>query len=142
MNKFVKIKQICQEYDITLAYLFGSKVKEGLKILNNEIIEINDPLSDLDFGLVFKNEGSTKKSYKLYSELYNLFSDIFLPLKLDLVFLQENHSVFQSQAFLGECIYYDDEEFKDNYEDRILARAADFKYVLDKYYEERMEEMI
>lgn len=48
---------------------------------------------------------------------------------------------FQTEAIMGYCIYSQSEEFKDLYEKNILKRAADFKYVLDKYYEERLEEL-
>lgn len=67
--------------------------------------------------------------------------NFFLPLKLDLVFLQETHSVFQVEAINGICIYMESLAVKDAYEHRILARAADFRYVLQKYYRERLEEI-
>ena len=66
--------------------------------------------------------------------------DIFKPYKLDLVFLQECHSVFQFEAIKGICVYSISEEFKDNYEMMILRKSADFKYVLDRFYEEALEE--
>ena len=104
-------------------------------------MEVKDRLTDIDIGIVFKEEVPIEKRYQIFSEIYNALSDLFLPLRLDITFLQENHSVLQSQALLGNCIYSADNRFKDEYEHNILARAADFKFVLDKYYEEKMEEL-
>ena len=65
---------------------------------------------------------------------------IFKTYKLELVFLQECQSVFQFEAIKGICIFSISEEFKDNYEMMILRKSADFKYVLDKFCEEALEE--
>ena len=132
----------CKQFNIALVYIFGSRVREDLKVLNNARVKVEDPLTDVDIGIVFKKEMPEKARYRLYSNIYNAFSELFLPLKLDLTFLQENHAVLQSQALLGECIYFFDQEYKDSYEDKILVRAADFQYVLDKYYEEKMAELV
>ena len=141
MNKKGIIVSTCQRFNIALVYIFGSRVKEGIRALNDERVAVEDPLTDVDIGIVFKKEIPGKVRYLLYSNIHNAFSEAFLPLKLDLTFLQENHAVLQSQALLGECIYFFDQDYKDSYEDRILARAADFQYVLDKYYEEKMAEL-
>ena len=131
----------CEHLGIALVYILGSRVTEGIKILNNQNVEVKDRLTDIDIGIVFKEEVPIEKRYQIFSEIYNALSDLFLPLRLDITFLQENHSVLQSQALLGNCIYSADNRFKDEYEHNILARAADFKFVLNKYYEEKMEEL-
>lgn len=59
--------------------------------------------------------------YKLHSTLYNQLDELFLPLCLDLVFLQETHSVFQFEAIKGICIYAVSEGIKEEYEHNILA---------------------
>ena len=135
-----KIRDICQKYNIALVYLFGSQKENSLKILNEEKVDINDPLADIDVGIVFSQDiESIPDRHKVYSNIYNDFEDLFLPYHLDLVFLQECHSVFQTEALLGICVYSISEEFKDEYEMMVLRRAADFKYVLDKYTEEALE---
>ena len=140
MEKIEKLIEICQKYNIALVYLFGSQKENSLKLLNGEKVEINDPLADIDVGIVFSQDiESIPDRHKVYSNIYNDFEDLFLPYHLDLVFLQECHSVFQSEALLGICVYSISEEFKDEYEMMILRRAADFKYVLDKYTEEALE---
>jgi hypothetical protein len=135
-----KIRDFCQKYNIAFVYLFGSQKENSLKILNKEKVDINDPLADIDVGIVFSQDiESIPDRHKVYSNIYNDFEDLFLPYHLDLVFLQECHSVFQTEALLGICVYSISEEFKDEYEMMVLRRAADFKYVLDKYAEEALE---
>jgi transcriptional regulator with XRE-family HTH domain len=140
MEKIEKLRDICQKYNIALVYLFGSQKENSLNILNKEKVDIKDPLADIDVGIVFSQDiESIPDRHKVYSNIYNDFEDLFLPYHLDLVFLQECHSVFQSEALLGICVYSISEEFKDEYEMMVLRRAADFKYVLDKYAEDALE---
>jgi transcriptional regulator with XRE-family HTH domain len=140
MEKIEKLRDICQKYNIALVYIFGSQKENSLKLLNGEKVDIKDPLADIDVGIVFIHSiEDIPERYKIYSNIYNDFEDLFLPYHLDLVFLQECHSVFQSEALLGICVYSISEEFKDEYEMMVLRRAADFKYVLDKYAEDALE---
>ncbi len=44
------------------------------------------------------------------------------------------------EAIEGYCIYKISEEFKENYEMRILRKYADVKYLFDRYFEEALEE--
>ena len=137
-----KLIKICRQYSIRLLYLFGSQAEEGLQILNGSAIELSDPLTDLDLGVVFRNGlPAAAKLLKLYSALDNLLTDLFLPLPLDLVFLQEQHSVFQAEAVTGICIYTDDPLYKEYYEEDVMRRAADFKPFLEMFYKERFEEI-
>jgi predicted nucleotidyltransferase len=134
------INSICKKYNIILMYLFGSHKENGYKLLNGEDVVIEDPLADIDVGVVFSYDiNEVNDRYKLYSNIYNDLIEM-IP-KLDLVFLQENHSVFQTEAILGICIYAKSEAIKDDYELKTLAKAADFKYVLDKFCQERLEEL-
>ncbi|AST56534.1 DNA polymerase subunit beta [Thermoanaerobacterium thermosaccharolyticum] len=131
---------ICKKYNIALLYIFGSQKENALKLINNEKVNAIDPLSDIDVGIVFLQDIEfINDRYKLYAKIYNDMEDIFMPYRLDLIFLQEKNSVFQCEALKGVCIYYYSETYKDMYEMKILQKAADFKYVLDKYNEEVLE---
>ena len=131
---------ICKNNSIALAYLFGSQAKVGLSILNGQTATVEDPLTDLDLGIVFKGDlPSPEELPKTYANLYNVLTDIFAPLNLDLVFLQEQHSVFQANVVTGICVYREDENFKSEYEENIMRRAADFRPVLEKYLDEHLE---
>jgi len=140
VDKLNKFQKICRQNGIILAYLFGSQAHNGYKIINGEKVVQSDPLADLDLGIILDDEGRLSGSmYKLHSTIYNQLDELFLPLRLDLVFLQETHSVFQFEAIKGICIYAAGEDIKEEYEHKILARAADFRWVLEQYYRERLE---
>ena len=141
-DKFLYLHSTCKKYDIGLVYLFGSQQKQAYQLLKNdtEHINVDDPLTDVDVGVVFLFDlTGTKQNHKLYSAVYNELEELFRPYRLDLVFLQECHSVFQTEGLKGICIYSDSEDFKDKYEMSVLRRAADFKYVLDLYTKEVLE---
>lgn len=140
MDKMDAFKQICKYHNVALAYLFGSRAEEGLSILKGQTLLNNDPLTDIDLGIVFAQDlPGTSRLPDLYAELYNELSDLFLPFPLDLVFIQENHSVFQAEAICGICVYSCDEVFRQSFEEDVLRRAADFRPFLEKYLDEYLE---
>lgn len=97
-----KLLEICEKYKIGLVYLFGSQKENALKLLQGEKVVIDDPLADIDVGVVFLEDiEKIEKRYLLYADIYNELEDLFKPYKLDLVFLQENHSIFQLEALKG-----------------------------------------
>ncbi len=137
-----ELNLLCQKYGVGLVYIFGSQSKEGIKVLSGKIVTVNDPLTDLDVGIVTIDP--LPKGYervRFYADLFNELEDFFKPFRLDLVLLEENHSVFQVEAIKGICIYQASEEFRDNYEMMILRRAADFRPFLEKYLKEVLEEV-
>jgi len=137
MDKALALKEVCQKNNIALVYIFGSQVYTGLNLLRGIPQEFQDPLTDIDIGVVLKdNLPDVKDRYKLYSKIYNKLEDLFLPYPLDLVFLQETHSVFQANAICGHCIYQSDIAFKETYEENVLRYAADFRPFLEKYLDD------
>ncbi len=141
-DRFKGIVDFAEKHGIALIYLFGSRVEVAGEILNGVSHLFDDPLADIDVGIVFK-EGLPPENKRvfLYSDIFNDLEEFFSPYLLDLVFLEETHSVFQSEAICGSCIYYCSEDFREDYEEDILRRAADFRPFLDKYYEELLEEV-
>ncbi len=142
MNKHAHFKELCDKYNVALAYLFGSRVEDGYALLTGNRVSNNDPLADIDVGIVFRDilpEGMEKVN--IYSSLYNDLEEIYKPYPLDLVFLQETHSVFQANVIIGRCIYAISREAQEDYEENILRRAADFKPFLERYLDEMIEEV-
>lgn len=134
------IREIASKNNIALIYLFGSKVEAGMKILQGFEQDFTDPLADIDVGIVFRESlPEPQERYKIYGSIYNQLQEVFSPYPIDLVFLQETHSVFQANAICGQCIYYCSLEFKQAYEERVLCRAADFRPFLEKYLDEFLE---
>ena len=133
---------ICRKYGIALVYLFGSQAAAGKRLLAGSNVTIIDPLTDLDVGVVTSNPlPEPTRRRKLYAALYNDLEEVFRSFKLDLVFLEENHSVFQLEAIKGLCVYQVSQEKRDDYEMMILRRAADFRPVLQKYLQEVLEDI-
>jgi uncharacterized protein len=142
MNRKADLERLSKLNMISLIYLFGSQAQKGLTLLNGITVKAYDHLEDLDIGIVLRNElPSAEKMPTFYSNLYNQISTLFEPLKLDLVLLQEQHSVFQAEAVYGICIFAESLTIQEEYEENILRRADDFRPVLDKFYEERLEEL-
>ncbi len=142
MGKIEELKKLAEANEIILIYLFGSKIDKGLKHLESKPVSADDQLEDLDIGIILE-EGLPEPENlpTLYSKIYNRLSYIFEPLKVDLVLLQEQHSVFQAEAVYGKCIYAQSIELQEEYEENVLRKAADFRPVIEKFYEERLEEI-
>ncbi|ADD01729.1 MULTISPECIES: hypothetical protein [Thermoanaerobacter] len=63
-----KLTNICKKYNIALVYLFGSQKENALKLLKEEKVVIDDPLTDIDVGIVFlENIEFMKDRYKIYA---------------------------------------------------------------------------
>lgn len=142
MARQKKLASVCQENDVTLAYLFGSQAEAGLAILNGTPVSVQDHLADLDLGIIFRHSmPSPEELPRVYARLHNQLADLFIPLNLDLVFLQEQHSVFQANAVTGICVYVEDETIKSEYEENVMRKAADFRPFLERFLDEHLEEV-
>ncbi|HOK20424.1 MAG TPA: nucleotidyltransferase domain-containing protein, partial [Thermosynergistes sp.] len=99
-----RLKGICADHDVILVYLFGSQAEAGFRLLEGRNEVPSDQLADLDVGVVTaKPLPPPGQRAKLYSDLYNELEEVFKPFRLDLVFLEEHHSVFQFEAIKGIC---------------------------------------
>jgi len=139
-SKKLELYRICEGYTILAVYLFGSMANEGVALLDNKLSVNLDPLADLDVGVVFLQAVSDpKERVKLYKKLYSDLSDLFSPLSLDLVFLQETGVIFQSEAINGQLIYSRDDDQRTDYEERVIKFYQDWKPVYDQYTNEVLE---
>lgn len=134
------LASICRKHGITLVYLFGSQTETALQLLNGQTPAQSDPLTDIDVAVVFNAPlPKGRDRALLYSLVFNDIEELFLPFRTDLVFLAENHAVFQSEAVRGKCVYQTTPDVQEAYEEAILRRACDFRPFLEKYYEELLE---
>ncbi|MDI6871771.1 MAG: nucleotidyltransferase domain-containing protein [Bacillota bacterium] len=144
MNAIAKrqeLRELCRRHGLALVYLFGSQAANGARLLDGETAAPSDALADLDVGVVtLEPLLPPHERYQFYARLFNDLEDVFKPFPLDLVLLEENHSVFQLEAIKGICVYQVSEEKRDEYEMNILRRAADFAPVLDLFHREYLEE--
>lgn len=142
MVDYDRLVTLCREHGVALVYLFGSEREAARRALEGESVALADPLADIDVGVVLREPlPAPGERYLLYAGIYNALVDLFPGLPLDLVFLEESHAVFQAEAVMGLCVYAVSQDFRESYEERVLARAADFRPVLDLFYRERLEEL-
>jgi len=133
---------VARRYGVALMYLFGSRAAVGAARLRGHPVAADDPLADLDLAVVFR-EGlpAVPRRPAVYAGLYGDLADLFGPLRLDLVFAQETHVVFQGEIIKGICIYAVDENVKTDYEIAVARYAADFRPVLERALAEALEEV-
>ena len=135
-----KLNQICRDYGILGAYLFGSIEKNGADILKGKSPDKIDPLADIDLGIVFLERPlDAKQRIKIYSKLYLELSEVFYPFTLDLVFLQETGVILQFEAINGTLVYSHDDDLRLDYEERVVKFYQDWKPVYDQYTNEVLE---
>jgi len=131
-----KVSGIARSFSLDLVFLFGSQREKGLCVLRGETVNTRDPLADLDVGVVFPTGAFPDRPFKVFGPLYAEFQEVFRPLKLDLVFLQETESTFQFEAIQGACVYCSDQETLENYVERVLKFASDWKFTREKINQE------
>ncbi len=141
-GKRKEISRLCEDFGAALLYLFGSQAEKGYAYIRGTRVQVEDPLADLDIGAVFRQQLPETGAVDLYADLYHALQEVFDIFRVDLVFLQEQHSVFQANAISGRCIYAGSPPFRDRYEEDILRRAADFKPFLERYLDEYLEEVL
>ena len=119
-----KEKLRLSELDVSIVYLFGS-FAEGK----------NSLLSDLDLGVVFKDERSLKSEFnKTYNEVYDILTEIFPNQNIDIVFLQKSGLEICFDVISHGKVVFEfskDERFK--FEERITLLYADYKPVLNQF---------
>ena len=134
------IKKIADKHDILSIYLFGSQAEAGIRYMGGETV-IPETHSDLDVAVAF--EKPPADVIRQYGMLYQEFSDIFDPFNLDLIFMQEVNALFQYEILKGIRIYEKNIESVDEFEERIMKRAADLQFTkkaLDKEIMEAIED--
>jgi hypothetical protein len=140
-KRLQQFRTICKTHHVGLAYAFGSEADELAAILGGTPPRHLGPMADLDLGVVFlpplASLGEPARS--LYCRLSSSLGDLFSPVPLDLVLLEETHSLLRVQAISGMCVYSADDSFRMDFEMDALRRAADFRYHFEQYHRERRE---
>lgn len=140
MDKKKNIKAIAEKYGIVLIYLFGSLTEKGVSHIK-QTGTMPDTVSDLDVAVAFDNLPG--EMIKLYGRLYREISDLFERFHIDLVFMHEVDTLFQYEIIKGERIYEKDEQYADDFEERIMKRAEDLIFkrrILDNEIMEAIED--
>lgn len=139
-NMINDIKNIAEQYGCDMIYLFGSQADNGGRYLRGES-EALEPSSDLDIAVCF--EIPPLDIYKIYGSLYKVFSEIFEPFKVDIVFMYEVDTLFQYEVIKGIRIYVKDADRADQFEEGVIKRTEDLLYkkrIFDKELMEAVED--
>lgn len=141
MDKTVKFNKICAAYGILAVYAFGSRAEKAVELIEGGDTEgINDPLADIDLGVVFHEKGlSPGERIKTYGKLHSELSEIFSPFTLDLIFLRETGIILQFEAINGISVYTSDDDKRLEYEEHVIKFYQDWKPDYDQYTKEVLE---
>ena len=120
MSRQEILDRLCREHQVLAVYLFGSRADDGLRLLNGE--EVSGEGSDLDVGVVFLDP---KIDFHRLASLQVGFEDLFTPVRVDLVPLNRVDALFQFAAIDGHRIMATDSDAADDYELRVMSRAAE-----------------
>lgn len=116
-----EFKEKFRKLEIYLVYLFGSKAKRR-----------ESPLSDTDIGVVFKKPLLNADTRVLYNMCYQIFSELYPHVKLDIVFLQTAPLALQFFAIKdGKILFEEDPRFTADYENFVVKQYLDFRPVLN-----------
>lgn len=122
MDRHARLRSIGQDRDAIVIYLFGSRVADGLRRLASE--DVGDGTgSDLDVGVVLRRP--FEDPMLGFGGLHADLSELFAPLRVDLVLLDQADAFLREAAVQGTEIYCGDAHARDLWELDALRRAGD-----------------
>ena len=98
----VRIRDLCQRFNIARFYLFESQAQVGLDILREKQVRLSDPESDIDIAALFRQP--SKDSSETYATLSLALQDVASPYRADLLFLHEVDHLIHVDA-IKECAF-------------------------------------
>jgi len=116
-----KIEKLCKNYNVIALYVFGSRVPEMIRALEDDTYFLKPSESDLDIGILPQSALSIENKVSLTLELEELFN---AP-RVDLSVLQETDAFLAANIIRGERLYAADSYLADEYELFVLRRAGD-----------------
>jgi predicted nucleotidyltransferase len=120
MDRLETLRALCADFGLMAVYLFGSRAADGGRRLLGEGVDSGG--SDLDVG-VFGSSGPTPP--ERLGALQVALEEVFAPLRVDLVPLDQVDPLFQYAAIQGERIAAIDTTAADEKELEVMRRAAD-----------------
>lgn len=115
------IEELCQENQIRLLYVFGSRAVEVLALLKGEQEALSDAPGDLDLAVLTELRLTAAEKVRLTLALEQIF-DVE---RVDLIALAEADPFLAANIIRGERLYALDPHEADEYELYVLRRAGD-----------------
>jgi uncharacterized protein len=122
-----KLAEICQSYKVAILYSFGSRGKEALRWLHEEVPSLVASSSDLDLG--FKSVRGESLSLQEQIHLTQALEDLFGICRIDLLDLDKVNPYLAAEVVHGERLYTCDEYMADMYDLYVLRREGDLEYL-------------
>ncbi|MFH1126565.1 MAG: nucleotidyltransferase domain-containing protein [archaeon] len=126
------LKKTLKKYSVGAVYIFGTQISGK-----------TTPLSDIDIGIVFMNQSAKEKDPSgTYTALEDALKKYFNSPKarIDIVYLGETSFYFQMNTIKsGTILYSHGKKFREDYEDYVMMRYLDWKYVEETFNREMME---
>ncbi|MCL4540302.1 MAG: nucleotidyltransferase domain-containing protein, partial [Bacteroidetes bacterium] len=107
---------------VSIVYLFGSRAEKK-----------SNAMSDIDIGVVFKDEPRDEEVPRLYTELYDILTDHFPNFQIDLVFLQKANLELRFDAIShGRVLFESSQAMRLDFEENTMMLYADFRPLLEE----------
>ena len=124
-NILAIVRLISLDNDVLALYGFGS-ISQG----------VFNPLSDLDFGVLLKDDFDKSAYFDKQLELIGLFNDIFRTDEIDLVLMNDAPLRFcYNIKKTGKLLYCREKKEIINFQERLIKLYLDFKYFRDSFDE-------
>lgn len=121
MSPREKLQEIGERYEILALYLFGSRARDGVRILEGQPVSA-ERSSDLDLGVLFQHD---ERSPLTLAELQVAFENLFAPCRVDLVPLRRVDPLFQFRIIDGDRIWASDTRAADEFELDVMRSASE-----------------
>lgn len=126
-DRLLSLHQICQQFEVDILYLFGSRAVEVQQWLTGQREALSDSSSDVDIGV--KSPPGVHFSLDEKVELAIALEDFLDVGRVDLIYLPDADPFLAANVIRGERMYAQDAYRADEYDLYILRRAGDLAYL-------------
>jgi len=116
-----EVRNIASQYSLQIIYVFGSRAKEALDLVEDRIEHLPSTLADLDIGVKPAKPLTVEEKVKIAI----FFEDLFDVPRVDLVVLPEAPVFLAFEIVTGEILYMQDSTYEAEYQLYIMRQAAD-----------------
>jgi len=123
MQREQELQRLCQDFELAALYVFGSRARQVLRWIQDELEVLPPGPADVDIGIrpIPKTPFTVKEKVRLAI----LLEDLLGVSRVDLVSLAEADPFLAANIIRGERLYARDTLEADEYDLYVLRRAGD-----------------